>query len=249
MRTLRDLDDYETAELVRKKTEACVVGFVTPGDDSYDTSIAPSVVDSNGVTVEKFEPGLIAYLRGGKDIKFNTPSANGSYEAYKRACLRTVAAGWRIPYELLSSDLSGVNYSSIRAGLVEFRRLVSASQWQLFIPMFCQPTWDWFCEAAYLARLIPVRHIPCEWAPPKFVAVDPLKDATADLLAIRTGTRTLAEVIAEHGRNPDDVINEIAAMNAKTDSLGLVLDSDPRKVAKTGAMQTADSPGVNAKTD
>jgi len=38
------------------------------------------------------------------------------------------------------------------------------------------------------------------------------------------------------------VLTEIAAMNAKIDALGLILDSDPRRVTKTGVMQ-ADATG------
>jgi len=47
-------------------------------------------------------------------------------------------------------------------------------------------------------------------------------------------------VIARQGRNPDAVLAEIAATNAKLDALGLVLDSDPRRVTKTGSAQTSD---------
>ena len=36
------------------------------------------------------------------------------------------------------------------------------------------------------------------------------------------------------------VLAEIAATNAKLDALGLVLDSDPRRVTKTGSAQTSD---------
>lgn len=59
IRSLRDLDDYEVAELVRKKTEACVTAIVF-GDDEAQQGIAPSVVDADGNRVEQFEPGLIA---------------------------------------------------------------------------------------------------------------------------------------------------------------------------------------------
>lgn len=239
IRSLRDLDDYEVAELVRKKTEACVTAIVF-GDDEAQQGIAPSVVDADGNRVEQFEPGLIAYARGGKDIRFNQPSATGGYADYKRASLHTISAGFRVPYELLTGDLSQVNYSSIRAGLVEFRRQIDAVQWQLFIPMFCAPVWRWYCEAAWAAGLIPTPDVPVEWSPPKFEAVDPQKDAMANLLSIRSGTMTLAEVIARQGRNPDAVLAEIAATNAKLDTLGLVLDSDPRRVTKTGSAQTSD---------
>jgi lambda family phage portal protein len=244
MRALRDLDDWTQAELVRKKTEACVVGIVL-GADEGEQGIAPSVVDADGNRVEQFEPGLIAYARGGKDIKFNQPATTAAVSEWLRAQLHIVAAGFRLPYELLTGDLSQVNYSSIRAGLVEFRRMIDAVQWQLFIPMFCQPVWDWFTEQAWAAGRLPQPRIAVAWSPPRFEAVDPLKDAMADMLAMRSGTMTLAQAIARQGHNPDAVLAEIAAMNAKLDALGLVLDSDPRKVTKTGVLQDA----INASAE
>ena len=244
MRALRDLDDWTQAELVRKKTEACVVGIVL-GADEGEQGIAPCVVDADGNRVEQFEPGLIAYARGGKDIKFNQPATTAAVSEWLRAQLHIVAAGFRLPYELLTGDLSQVNYSSIRAGLVEFRRMIDAVQWQLFIPMFCQPMWDWFTEQAWAAGRLPQPGIAVAWSPPRFEAVDPLKDAMADMLAMRSGTMTLAQAIARQGHNPDAVLAEIAAMNAKLDALGLVLDSDPRKVTKSGVLQ--DSMGEDAE--
>jgi len=40
------------------------------------------------------------------------------------------------------------------------------------------------------------------------------------------------------------VLAEIAAMNAKIDALGLIFDSDPRRVTKTGVMQP--DPGLTS---
>jgi len=90
IRALRDLDDYEVAEIVRKKTEACVTAIVL-GADEAEQGIAPTVVDADGNHVEQFEPGLIAYARGGKEIRFNQPAATGGYAEYKRASLHTIA--------------------------------------------------------------------------------------------------------------------------------------------------------------
>jgi len=52
------------------------------------------------------------------------------------------------------------------------------------------------------------------------------------------------------------VLAEIAATNAKLDALGLVLDSDPRRVTKAGSAQTSDpandpaaDPTADAETD
>jgi len=236
MRALRDLDDWTNAELVRKKTEACLVGIVTGGDDA-DQGVAPSVVDADGKTIEQFEPGLIAYARGGKDIKFNQPAATAGVSEWLRAQLHIIAAGFCVPYELLTGDLSQVNYSSIRAGIVEFRRIVEAIQWQIVIPVFCQPIWDWFIEAAYVAGLVPAPKIAVNWSPPRFEYLNPLDDARADLMMLRMGATSLPRVIGRQGENLDDILAEIAATNAKLDDLGIVLDSDPRKVTQQGLYQ------------
>jgi len=44
------------------------------------------------------------------------------------------------------------------------------------------------------------------------------------------------------------VLAEIAATNAKLDALGLVLDSDPRRVTKTGSAQSSD-PATDPEPD
>jgi lambda family phage portal protein len=236
MRALRDLDDWTNSELVRKKTEACLVGIVTAADDA-DQGVAPAVVDADGKTIEQFEPGLIAYARGGKDIKFNQPAATAGISEWLRAQLHIIAAGFRLPYELLTGDLSQVNYSSIRAGIVEFRRLVSAVQWQVVIPIFCQPVWDWFVAAAYAAGSIPVATAGVEWEPPKFEYLNPLDDARADLMMVRMGSTSLRRVVARQGENLEDILAETAETNATLDKLGIVLDSDPRKVTQQGLYQ------------
>ena len=56
---------------------------------------------------------------------------------------------------LVSGDLEGANYSSMRAGLVEFRRRLESWQWGIIIPQLCDPLWRRFVQVAVLAGLIP----------------------------------------------------------------------------------------------
>lgn len=243
--SLADLFSYEEAEIIRKKLEACMVGVVVNGDDG-DNALGlalegadkpPGVYDSDGVQVDRFEPGMFFHLKGGKDVKFNQPTSTTSYEAYKRASLHTIAAGFHIPYLLLSHDLSAVNYSSSKMGLEPFKRLCEQVQWNFVIPMLCQPMWDWFVEAAFLAGLIDTDSVPVSWNTPRMYSADPEKDARATVLEVRAGLKTLHQAIAERGRNPDEVLNEFAATNKKIDKLGLVLDSDPRLMSGNGQVQ------------
>ncbi len=237
MLALRDLGDWQQAELVRKKTEACLVGIVF-GDDETQASVAPVVQDSQGNKVEQFEPGLIAYARGGKDIKFNQPASTAGVYEWNRVQMHIVASGFRVPYALMTGDLSQNNFSSSRVGLNEFRRMVEQLQWQTVIPMFCMPVWRWFIEAAQLAGLLPLDAvIPAEWAPPRFEMVNPLQDVQADLLETRVGFASPQQMIAKRGYDPAAIIEEWAAHAEATDALGLIFDSDPRKVSKGGNTQ------------
>lgn len=235
---LRDLDEYDDAELVRKKIEACFAAFVTGADD--EETLGTAATDADGRRIESFEPGMIEYLAPGKDVKFATPSHAGGYGEYMRVQLHAIAAGVGLTYELLTGDLSQVNYSSIRAGLLEFRRRMEALQWQLLVPGLCRPVWQRFVATAQAIGALPDGVIEAEWTAPRFEAVDPLKDIQADILAVRGGLMTLKEAIARQGYDPAHVLAEIGATNTELDALGIVLDTDPRKATKTGQAFSAD---------
>lgn len=240
LRALRDIDDWQAAELVRKKTEACMVGIVFGADES-EQSMAPTVEDADGNKIEQFEPGLIAYARGGKDIKFNTPGSTAGVYEWHSVMLHIIAAGWRVPYELLTGDLKQVSFSSSRVGLQEFRRMIESLQWQMLIPMLCQPIWDAFCEAAFTDGKIPAPSIPVEWSPPRFESVNPLQDATTDLLEVRAGFVSPQQAIAKRGYDPKAVLREWVEFAAALDEAELVFDADPRRVSKGGQAQAVDA--------
>jgi lambda family phage portal protein len=243
---LRDVDDATDADILRMKIQSCIVAIVLGRDGD---SIAPGtqnglfVKDANGNPIEQFEPGLIAYSETGGSVEFNTPTAAGGFAEFHKLGLHSIAAGYLVPYELLTGDLSEVNFSSARVGLVEFRRLVEAIQWLCIIPMALGPIWSWFCEAAYLAGKLPMREIPCDWDTPAFESVNPIDDMNADQIGTRSGFDSLFSVVARRtGRNPRVVLAEIAEANALVDELGLILDSDPRRTARAGTEQPTTSP-------
>lgn len=260
MSTLRHLADYEEAELVRKKIEASMVGIVT-GDDEAEMGINqdptrtvddyvehPGVYDAYGNPVERFEPGMFAYARGGKQITFNSPASIGGYNEYKVSQLRTIAAGYRVTYEMLSGDFSQVNFSSARMAILEFRKFVDQIRWQMLIPMFLQPIWEWFCEAAYLAGKIDNPIVPVEWSPPPWQYVNPVDDVAANLTAIRSGLRSWEDIISESGRDPAVVRAEILDFQRQNEVDGIVLDSDPSAVSGRGVAQK-DTPKGKTPTD
>jgi lambda family phage portal protein len=242
---IRDLAEYETAEGLRKKLEACIVGVVTGGDDDQTgvTGMAirdgetPGVYNADGDVVERFEPGAFYHARGGKDIKFTQPAATVGFDSYKVGKLHDIAAGFRVPYSLLSGNLSKVNYSSGKIGLETYKRTIDELQWKIIIPMLLEPIWDWFCEAAHIAGKIKQRYVPVEWSPPRFPSADEAKDIRARVDAMRAGLLNPMVAIAETGYTPDEVIDGYVEWNALLDKHGLIFDSDPRRLSQAGQRQ------------
>jgi len=119
---LNELDQYDDAELVRKKTAAMFAGFITR-QSPEDNLMGEGEADASGVALAGLEPGTLQFPEPGEDVKFSDPAdVGGSYSEFLRTQFRAVAAAISVTYEQLTGDLTGVNYSSIPAGLLEFRR-------------------------------------------------------------------------------------------------------------------------------
>lgn len=224
---LADLDSAQDAQLVRQKIAALLTGFVT--ETTSDTVFDGAALDRS--TVESsLEPGTVKVLQPGQDIKFS-PAAPIGLEAieFLKITAREIAAGLGIPYEQLTGDLSGVNYSSIRAGLVEFRRRVEALQFSTLIFQFCRPVWRQWLTTEILSGRIdapqfsqdPEAILAVNWLPPRSAWVDPLKDVEAEILAINAGLMSRRQAVAARGYDLEALDIEIAADTKDAAALGL----------------------------
>lgn len=227
------LDQYDDAELDRKKVAAMFAGFVTrPLADDMNLE------DSN--TEEPLlplEPGQLQVLGEGEDISFSAPSdVGGNYEAFQYRTLLQVSAGLGLPYANLTSDMLKANYSNTRAALLEFRRRVEAVQYSVMVYQMCRPVWArWFDTAILSQKLViadyePKRrdYIECEWLPPRWDWVDPLKDIKAEISAINAGLKSRTQAIAERGFDIADVDKDIALDRAREIQLGILSGSEQK---------------------
>ncbi|MDP2430569.1 MAG: phage portal protein [Pseudomonadota bacterium] len=233
---LNELDQYDDAELVRKKTAAMFAGFITRLSPE-DNLMGEGNSDQNGVALAGLEPGTLQILEPGEDVKFSQPADVGaSYGEFLRMQFRAVAAAMGVTYEQLTGDLTQVNYSSIRAGLLEFRRRCEAIQHGVIVHQLCRPIWSaWMAQAALSGTLkLPGyskrrrEYLACKWIPQGWQWVDPQKEFNAMVTAIRAGLLSRSEAISSFGYDAEDIDREIAADNARADALGLVFESDPR---------------------
>jgi len=248
---LNELDQYDDAELVRKKTAAMFAGFVTR-QSPEDSLMGEGAADSEGVALAGLEPGTLQILEPGEDIKFSDPAdVGGSYSEFLRTQFRAVAAAIGVTYEQLTGDLTGVNYSSIRAGMLEFRRRCEMVQHGVLVHQLCRPVWAAWMKQAVLSGALDApgfarggaarrrQYLQAKWIPQGWQWVDPEKEFKAMLLAIRSGLMSRSEAISAFGYDAEDVDREIAADNQRADDLGLIFDSDPRRTSKDGGVTAA----------
>ena len=164
-----------------------------------------------------FEPGTLKRLPTGIDVKFNTPAQTQEVAAFLRLNLQQLAAGLGLPEHLLSGDLTGANYSSLRAGLLPFRQRVEQLQYGMLVPQLLRPIWRRVVTWAVLSgdldapdyEASPRDYLACEWLPPAFQQVDPMKHVQADVAEMEAGLTSRRKLVAARGWALEDLDAEL----------------------------------------
>lgn len=231
---LRDVDDYDDAELMRKKIASCFAAFVTKPNAATSPLASSTTTTVDGKRVENVRPGMIQYLNPGEDVEFGSPPNTDGYIEYMKMQLHAIAAGTGTTYAMLSGDLKDVNFSSTRVGQIDFDEQVDQWQWLMMIPQACAPTWRRVGEIAAMRGL---RETTDPWTPtwstPKRRFIDPKNDIAASSDEVRNGKRNPFDLMAEDGEDPEEMVLERDRQNSILDKFNIVLDCDPRKVGKT----------------
>jgi lambda family phage portal protein len=242
---LRELDQYEDAELVRKKTAALFGAFVeSPPGNPEDVGLPGEEVtyDYDGEDYISLEPGLIQYLKPGEKLTFSEPAdVGGNYDPWIKRSLQAIAKGMGTTYENLTGDLAGVTYSSIRQGIIELRRLCRMIQNNILVHQFCRPVAKRWLDIAVTSGAISFPNyfilrpkLSIIFDPDGWDWVDPENDVKAEQIAVRSGFKSRTQVVAERGRDIIEVDAELSEEKKRADQENLTLDTDPGKVSSIG---------------
>jgi lambda family phage portal protein len=238
------LDQYDDAELDRKKTAAMFAGFITK--TAPEEPLMGETEDAeDGTGIASLEPGTLQVLLPGEDVKFSSPAdVGGGYEAFQYRTLLSIAASVGLPYHLVTGDVRQANYSSLRAELVEFRRRVGQLQHGVIAHQLCRPIWRRWLEAATISGALDLDDLntalPVQWIPPRWDWVDPLKDIQAQLLAIEAGLLSRRKAVEATGYDIEEIDRENAADRERAEELGLTYRASPGETQ--GARATPNRP-------
>lgn len=241
--TGRDHADLIEALTMKARMEACFgIGVETP-----DARLPPlasgqePTVTRDGRGIEDLHPGMIARFAPGEKIVTVQPTGGLAAEPLLLANLMRFAAGVNLTYDQVSGDLRQANYSSLRAGKIEFFRFVEQFQWLNLVPMWLDRIAERWLDRALLAGLLTGSRedYSHDYVMPAREPIDPKKDLEADILAVRAGRLSPQEFIEAWGRDWREVVADTAAFLKEVDAQGLVFDIDPRRTTQTGAAQAA----------
>lgn len=224
---LNDVDRLSDALLKGASVAASFAGFVEqdgmPGVD--ETAQQPFAFSDR----QEIEPGTIRVLPPGSKVNFASPQQAQQTNEFMSSELRAVAVGMGVPAHLVSGDLTGANYSSLRADLVSFRQRVAQIQYQIMAPQMLQRVHEravtslammgdldapdfWTNRRAWTAA---------EWIMPAQPWIDPKKDAEGLSALIDAGLMSRTEAVAERGWAVASLDKQIAADRAREARLGL----------------------------
>lgn len=221
---------YQEAELVAARTAAAKMGFFLQSPDAVPDPYQSS--DGDVLPMEA-EPGRIDTLPPGVTFQAWDPQhPNTSFRDFNKAILQSIATGLGVSYNALANDLEGVNYSSIRAGLLAerdvWRRLQQWLAEQLHDWVYPQwLRWALTTGALELPSRNTSRWLDVVWMPRGWAWVDPLKDIQASAFAVGMRVDSLTRIAAEQGRDVEEVFAEIRRELDLMEAYGIRPKDDP----------------------
>lgn len=218
LRRMHDLNGYREAAVIAARVGAAKMGIWEAPDGEPP---GPVETDSDGRYITDAEPGTFDYAPPGYKLHTYDPAyPHDQFDAFCKAALRGIAAGLDVAYNTLANDLEGVNFSSIRSGVLDERdSWMMLQQW--FIHAVLEPVYmQWIGNEILAGRIImpngsalPERKLPKfeehVWQPRRWQWVDPLKDMNAAIEAINAGLASPQQIAAQQGRDIEDVLDDL----------------------------------------
>jgi lambda family phage portal protein len=175
-----------------------------------------------GQKIEELQNAIIEYLRPGEKINLSSnPRPGDNFIPFIRLILTMFSIVSGVPYELISGDYQGMNYSVGKMVRVDFAQQLKPTT-NRHIRQFCRPSVRGFFDSAVLTGKLtlpgywsnPAPFIRQEWQPPGAESIDPLRETKARIDEISARIRSPQEIIISRGRDPEDVVREISEFEA-----------------------------------
>lgn len=224
---------YTESELMASLVESFFTAFIKTNSD---TSQMPANETGEKISSDPndFEmgPGEINVLQPNEDITFGDPKRPASgFDNFVNAMAKQIGAALDIPVDILLKEFNS-SYSASRAALMEAWKVFKMRRgW--FVSDFCEPVYErWFAEAVARGRidapgffddpLIRKAYLGSQWIGPSQGQLDPVKEITAEKMAIEMGITTRAKATTRiNGSDFEDNVEQLEEENKKMLDAGI----------------------------
>lgn len=231
MLRLKMLGGYEEAAVTAARVGASTMGFFTRDEETGAGWGGTEGTNPDGSMVMNVEPGALKELPPGVGFtEFDPKQPNDQYAEFVKATLRGIASGLGVNYNMLANDLEGVNFSSIRAGVLEDREAWKCIQ-EWMIDCFVRPIYEQWVGMALLSGAIkingqspksdPDRYRQATYQGRRWSWVDPFKDAKTAQVLINERLTSRANIIRDMGLDPEDVWKQLSEEETLLEALGI----------------------------
>lgn len=189
---------------------AMAIGTVTTTDDETDVD-----ADGNRRRISQAGSANVQYMNKGEKIHLSQGTDIGNnFESLIKVQLRLIAKTVGLSAEMLTGDLEGISFSSLKFIINEMKaRAEFIYQFQT-ISLGLQPLCNRFQELAGLFGNKKMLKSTASFQLPRRRSIDDLKDTQADLLEITSSLNTLENKLSERNLSLDDIIADKAKMEA-----------------------------------
>lgn len=196
---------------------AAAFGIIVESEDTeVGLGFGEQVATSSDKKVTRFGPVRVNHLRPGEKTSAVKPELpTGAFSEFDKSYLRKCAKGFSQSYETFSGDFSRANFSTLKAGQ-NSERAVFRLDSDFIIRKFCSPIVRKWLEFEVIRGL----KLPGYWKNrdhyqkmrftlPALPATDPVKDETADKLALENGTTNRRLICERKGIDYEENIEEL----------------------------------------
>ncbi|KYD02646.1 hypothetical protein B4102_0240 [Heyndrickxia sporothermodurans] len=240
---IKDVNSYMEAVSVKERVAACLSVFIKRQNPQPGSIGRTSKSTSNTYDGKTLSPGMISELNPGDDVSVVNPPAQGASAAdFVRVQQRLTGSGQGISYEAVARDMSQVNYSSARQGLLEDQKTYAMEQ-QYLIDHLLSEVYETFLISAVLSGAINIKdfwsdkkkYMKHDWTPPGQKWIDPVKEVNANKTALQTNQATLADIAASSGQDWKEVVDQRAREIEYMKQKGVIEIDDTGKTKKSTA--------------
>lgn len=234
MNDLENLGGYEESAVIAARVGAAKMGFFETPDGGGE-ALSDSVTE-DGQLMTEAEPGVFDVMPAGyKFTNFNPDYPHAMFKDFVKTCIRKFSSAFGVAYNTISNDLEGVNFSSIRSGVLEERDNWMADQDWMIESLMDDISPDWLKMALLNKQIIlpngsalPVAKFDkfnvFVWRGRRWAWVDPTKDAMANIMLINNALKTRRSVIEDQGGDWDDTIAQLAEEQQQLDEAGIITE-------------------------